>query len=136
MPKYFIRHYRNETLAKAIIHTLYDNGHRWGDPDWTKDSTLLTGSITYEGYYFNTENKDAIISCSSYAYYIREQANEYQELTIDKFFALFTKPTTILVKLNAKYTAEVTKDRITVGCQTFPHSIVADLAKAQKALEI
>jgi hypothetical protein len=136
MPKYFIRHYRNETLAKAIIHTLYDNGHRWGDPDWTKDSTLLDESITYEGYYFNTEDKDYTLSCSSYDYYNREQANKYQELTIDKFFVLFTKPATILVKLNDKYTAEVTKDRITVGCQTFPHSIVADLAKAQKALEI
>lgn len=36
----------------------------------------------------------------------------------------------IEVKLNASYTAKVNAETITVGCQTFPVSILSDLSKA------
>jgi len=40
----------------------------------------------------------------------------------------------VTVKLNDVYTVEVTKNSITVGCQTFPVSILEDLIKAHKQL--
>jgi hypothetical protein len=36
----------------------------------------------------------------------------------------------VFVQLNEKHKAKVSKDSIEVGCQTFPHSIVKDLADA------
>ena len=38
------------------------------------------------------------------------------------------------VKLNDKYTAKVSKDSITVGCQTFPTSILKELSEAYDKL--
>lgn len=39
------------------------------------------------------------------------------------------------VKLNDSYTAEVFKDKLVVGCQTFPISILDELVKAHKSLD-
>lgn len=41
------------------------------------------------------------------------------------------KPTSIKVKLNDSYTAEVKKDVVVVGCQRFPISIIDELVKAR-----
>lgn len=45
---------------------------------------------------------------------------------------LFTAewPVSIIVKLNDSYTAVVTKEQVQVGCQTFTHSAVLELAAA------
>ena len=51
----------------------------------------------------------------------------YRELTLND---LYPKEIKELVKLNDGYTATVTKDTITVGCQTFSTKILEDLAKA------
>jgi hypothetical protein len=44
-------------------------------------------------------------------------------------------PKVVKVKLNENHTAEVSKDGIKVGCQTFPIGIVEELEKAIKSLE-
>jgi hypothetical protein len=44
-------------------------------------------------------------------------------------------PTQVTVKLNDKYSAVVTNQTITVGCQTFPVSIVEELTKAINSLK-
>lgn len=41
----------------------------------------------------------------------------------------------VVVELNSSHVAIVTKDKIKVGCQTFPLSIVDDLAKAIASLK-
>ena len=43
---------------------------------------------------------------------------------------------TITVKLNDKYSAEITKDVVKVGCQTFPHDIILKVADAIKEVTI
>lgn len=45
------------------------------------------------------------------------------------------KPTMVEVKLNDKHSALVTKNDITVGCQTFPITILIELNMALKSLE-
>lgn len=48
--------------------------------------------------------------------------------------SVMLSPTEIRVKLNAKYDAIVARDGITVGCQTFPVTILNDLKKALDSL--
>lgn len=53
------------------------------------------------------------------------------------FFALEIvekRPQKVEVCLNSEYSAEVYKDKIVVGCQTFDPSIIEKLAKAHKSL--
>jgi hypothetical protein len=45
------------------------------------------------------------------------------------------KVKSIEVKLNDKYTAEVTSDKVTVGCQTFTHETILNLAKAVEEIQ-
>lgn len=61
------------------------------------------------------------------------EANKYSKsnyitTTLDNIILLTQE--TISVKLNSEYTAEVSKDYIKVGCQTFPASIIDDLKTA------
>lgn len=44
------------------------------------------------------------------------------------------KPKSIKVNLNAAYEAEVFKDKVVVGCQTFPLGVVEAILKASKEL--
>ena len=43
-------------------------------------------------------------------------------------------PDSLTVKLNDNYSAKVFKDKLVVGCQTFPSSILYDLVEAHKSL--
>jgi hypothetical protein len=40
----------------------------------------------------------------------------------------------VTIKLNSEYSAIISEDGITVGCQKFPLSIIDDLAKAKKEI--
>jgi hypothetical protein len=45
------------------------------------------------------------------------------------------KPDSVKIKLNDTYDADVTKDTIVVGCQTYPISILDELIAARKSLD-
>jgi hypothetical protein len=46
-----------------------------------------------------------------------------------------SKPSKVKVVLNSQYTAEVSKDSIVVGCQTFPIEILDELIEARNKLK-
>jgi len=56
------------------------------------------------------------------------------EVSIDEFLALLEKPNTISIKLNDQYMAEVSKDMVKVGCQTFPFSKIEEIVEAHAKL--
>jgi hypothetical protein len=58
----------------------------------------------------------------------------YQTIDFNKLFTIFKKKTAE-VKLNDQYSAVVRKDRITVGCQTFPIGIIDELVKARQSVQ-
>lgn len=51
-----------------------------------------------------------------------------------KDFSDVLPPDAVIIKLNNEYDATVSKDGIKVGCQTFPLSIVEDLATAVRTV--
>lgn len=56
------------------------------------------------------------------------------EAFYDYLTEYFERPTEIKVKLNDEYSATVTKDKITVGCQVFDAAILDDLLAARNKL--
>lgn len=56
------------------------------------------------------------------------------EVTIEEFLALLEKPKTISVKLNNQYTAEISKDSVKVGCQSFEYSKIEEIVAAHQKL--
>lgn len=59
-----------------------------------------------------------------------------ETMTIDEVLVyLKTLSLTIDVKLNASYTAVVSKDTVKVGCQTFPISVIKEILDASKKLK-
>jgi hypothetical protein len=57
-------------------------------------------------------------------------ADHCETVTFDEMFRVFNAPSFVSVKLNDTNTANVYADKIVVGCQTFPISIVKDLQTA------
>lgn len=53
-----------------------------------------------------------------------------KKVNFDQIHTLLLEPNFIKVVLNKEYTAEVSKDQISVGCQTFPASKVKELQDA------
>lgn len=61
----------------------------------------------------------------------REERN-HQRLSLPEFIAfVLNRPKKVEVKLNKEYTAKFTATSFSVGCQTFPLSVIDELVKAR-----
>lgn len=72
----------------------------------------------------------------------RRKERHGTEVTVKEFLSQLAaagkevplKPTEIKVRLNTEYSANVRKDQVTVGCQTFPFSKIEEIIAAHKEL--
>ena len=78
--------------------------------------------------YVNVNNSGVTGSCSSKDCFDRKVI-DFSELGN---YLMEEKPRK--VKLNDEYTAEVTRNEVTVGCQKFPISVIKDIVKAAESL--
>jgi hypothetical protein len=67
--------------------------------------------------------------------YYQSKPELYEIVTIDELAKRLAKPTQVEVKLNDTHLAIVTKNCITVGCQTFSIDIIEKLAEARRKLD-
>jgi hypothetical protein len=124
--KFFVHIGLNSDLDEFIQRQAHKAGYRWFHDDLIVNPR---GAKTYgKDYALYFDNKDKTIlygrsqdSPSSYVQYTIEQALEAFK---SKFFERFI--------LNEKYTAEVSQDGVTVGCQTFDLEKIIQLGELAK----
>ena len=83
-----------------------------------------------KGHYLSIKNNKVYYTINSIKK--DEMKEHYGPVTVEEMLAI--KPTKVTVVLNGDYTATVTKDEITVGCQTFDPAILTKLVKAHEAV--
>jgi hypothetical protein len=126
-----IKHKGNETLARAILKMVYEKGFRWPTPNLTEQDLKLDGS---DCYFIDT--KDGDITHSELANAEAYSKKDSMFVTFEELAEYFDSVGKIVkVKLNEEYDAIVSKDRIQVGGQEFPISILDELNKAKEQLK-
>ena len=100
----------NPAIQKMVIDTLRSSGiNVWhGTKEYDKEYPYL---------YWDGEM-------------LTQSYNDSDLLGLEEFMAEFAKKASIRVKLNDSYTATVHEDGIEVGCQSFSHSVIEELAEA------
>jgi hypothetical protein len=72
-------------------------------------------------------SKEEFSFCTANSFF----SNKAKEVTFEEFILAMVGDNRIEVKLNGTYTASVGKDGVRVGCQTFPLSVIDELAAAK-----
>lgn len=112
---------KHPVVAKAIWQYAKESGFRC-DP--IGERFLEKEGVTIQLF---PENHNSHISITTTR---DNMPSAWQEVSVPGFLALFDKPKSVEVKLNDNHTAIVSADTVKVGCQTFPASIISELAEA------
>jgi hypothetical protein len=127
MSKYYIDVPKNKGLVDFILAALYKAGYKVNSyesvQELLKDRSDVYGWMTF----------DIDISCKGFAAYIKSfvEGYDYKLVSIPEFLNYLeipVKPEFVEVVIKP-HVAIVRKDKIVVGCQTFPISIIDELEK-------
>ena len=126
LPNKFYLVIHNSTHAKVVQDRLFDLGLDWiGTNEVRKDLTCF--SIDF--IEVNAHSKEKFVRKVK-----GDSPPTSQLISTDDLFRMQFKPDFSEVVLNKEYTAKVYKDKIVVGCQTFPVFIIDDLVLALKEM--
>lgn len=109
--------------STAVQKRLFELGFRWsmGNKIHAAESPSL--QVNYCG-------PDGIITHASTKEWT--PLKPHTVVTLDDLYSdKFTVPKSVTIALNSEYKATVEPDGITVGCQTFPLSVIDELVKAR-----
>lgn len=111
--------------CEAVQKRLFELGYRWrggGTRVAYQDAASL--SLNYQ------EGEENIVSFN--ADKEKRPRRSHTIVTLDDLYSdKFTVPKSVTIALNSEYKATVEPDGITVGCQTFPLSVIDELVKAR-----
>lgn len=127
--KYYVLYPNSTDHSQAIQGRLFQLGVKWANGGtksenvgakvlWIQDKILTFWSGSTK------EHPE---------HYLRAKLHESSELTLDDLYkpdCPLLKPQFISVVLNSSHTAHVYKDKVVVGCQTFPGHIIDALKQA------
>jgi hypothetical protein len=108
---------KSEAHSKAVQDKLFELGKKWSS----------SGSIQRYEYtkapklFFKTDR--SLITYSSDPTY----GKGIQQITLDDLYEMCENK--VVVRLNDSYDAEVTAEGVVVGCQTFKHGVILELAE-------
>ena len=119
----------NESLAIAISNRAIELGYKTchiSTKDMAYTGAVALGrragnSITNAGGYVPDLLRGDNVQC--------QELGNLNDLFYTEKYSIEKK---IQVKINNQYTAEITKNNVVVGCQTFPISVIDDLYNAKK----
>ncbi len=128
-----VRTYGSKDISLAIQTILFSKGYEWSNSNGATP------------YYYSEENfhknsgiaiiTDSLKPNNRYKHILHSNLSGYtgnlKMLTLEEFLSLFESQE-IVVKLSDSDTAIVKKEGVKVGCQTFPLTIINDLAAAVK----
>lgn len=116
----------NKAGRLAVLQHLYNNGYRTIIGDRGAQENNDRWRIESIWVRINSDNK--IVDASHYK-------DSNKEISFAELFALdLITPKSKFVVLNKEHKAEVFKDKIVVGCQSFPITILDELIKARYEL--
>ncbi len=124
-----VRTYGSKEISAAVQTILFDNDYRWVTNGkkcnhFGEDTYKFNSGVSIYTESLRTGNSRIILQSS-----IEEK--ELKIISMEEFIKLFKSKTREVV-LSADYTALVSGTEVKVGCQTFPLSIIDDLAAAVK----
>lgn len=120
-----IRQYRLKNVGEAIAIFSYlkSIGYK---ADQDKGDITELGKLFYNNYPYIWFDDTGILKNVSG----RQRKSGYEGIGFQDIFKI-EFPKNQSVKLNSEHTAVITSKEITVGCQTFPLSIIDDLVRAR-----
>jgi len=117
----------NPELDKFLQELCFKHGVVWND-----DSAKFNNSgwdCYGNNYYLLLYDNNRLMYDGGHKHY----ANVTQVSTLE-FIEAVKKKREVSVKLNSEYSAIVTKENVKVGCQTFTHEVILEVAEAIKKL--
>ncbi len=131
---FVVRTYGNRQLSDQLQTHLYNLGYNWpGNMGKTPLTQSETSYREESAISIEIESGRKLLLRASITFY-QSRPDDYEIITIDQFYEKYVLSQKATVKLNDEYTAEITKDEVKVGCQTFPASILQKLVDAHKTL--
>lgn len=141
MKRIYIDTRNNDELFNTVLAVAEQFGHRMtiqleerdnvGAIAWRHTRCPKEGERPLDGSgfdYWSGQSDAELVSPSEFVKFLSENAAKNNKVI---------KPYEKLISLNEEYRANVTKANVKVGCQTFSHSVIADLynasIEAQKA---
>lgn len=119
----------NASFIKSALITLYE--HYVGKKVSGRDTVIYANHYDYLQFSFYKEGWDVTHTIGEF----RDKSHPYETITIEEATKrLMGHEKTHEIKLNDDYTATVSKNQVTVGCQTFDISLVRQILKAADSL--
>ena len=123
----------DEKIHRAIFFSLYGMGYRFNrvlDANLAWQSYMSAGKIVDWPYIAAEKTNKEIIGRRNSDNF---ESGDERVYTIEQFIlglVLVSPIPPIEVKLNKDYTAIVSDEHVEVGCQTFEHGVILELAEA------